>query len=99
MDNQIMQFYTYLHCRPNGEPFYVGKGHGVRAKKFSKRSDYHKHIVQKHGKENIRIFIFPCDSEQQAFADEIQTIAQLRKEGFNLCNLTDGGEGSTGHKK
>ena len=24
-------FYLYLHCRPDGAPFYVGKGRGRRA--------------------------------------------------------------------
>ena len=26
------QFYTYLHCKPDGTPFYVGKGHDARGK-------------------------------------------------------------------
>lgn len=91
-------FYTYLHCKPSGDIFYVGKGHGIRAYKFTKRSQHHKNIVAKYGKENIQIFIFPCDSEEQAFADEIQQIAQLRRDGCELCNLTDGGEGTSGMK-
>lgn len=94
----MKQFYTYLHCKPNGEPFYVGKGTGKRCYEFfkSRRSEHHLNIVRKYGRENIMIFVFPCDSEKQAFNDEIQQISQLRSEGFNLVNHTDGGEGHSG---
>lgn len=100
------QFYTYLHCKPDGEPFYVGKGirstckdnYTKRSHNFTKRNAYHKNIVAKYGKENIGVFVFPCESEEQAFLNEIQQIAQLRRDGYELCNLTDGGEGSSGRK-
>ena len=93
----MKQFYTYLHCKPNGEPFYVGKGFGRRARDFiNGRNRYHKFITKKYGKENIGIFVFPCFDEAQAFADEIQQIAQLRGKGYHLCNMSDGGEGPTG---
>jgi hypothetical protein len=92
------QFYTYLHCKPNGEPFYVGRGHGKRCKNFNCRNNHHKNIVSKYGKNNILIFIFPCESEQQSIVDEIQQIAQLRREGFDLSNYTNGGEGKAGWK-
>lgn len=93
-----MQFYTYLHCKPNGDPFYVGKGSGSRSHSFLQRNPYHLRTVEKYGKVNIGIFVFMCESEQQAFEDEIQQIAQLRREGFNLVNLTDGGDGISGFK-
>src|ERR1035437_2666382 len=90
-------FYTYLHCKPDGIPFYCGKGFGDRAFKFnSGRNKHHNNIVEKYGKVNIGVFVFPCESETQAFADEIQHIAQLRREGYELCNYSDGGEGPTG---
>ena len=89
-------FYTYLHCRPDGSPFYVGKGKGERSGQFAVRGAHHKSIVAKYGRENIGIYVFPCESEEQAFQDEIQQIAQLRLEGYELCNYTDGGEGSSG---
>jgi hypothetical protein len=40
--------------------------------------------------------VFPCESEAQAHADEIQQIAQLRREGYPLVNITSGGEGVVG---
>ena len=96
----MQQFYTYIHCKPNGEPFYVGKGHdthkGRRSHDLRNRNAWHKRIVAKHGCENIRIYRFFCETEEQAFADEIQQIAQLKREGFKLCNLTDGGDGASG---
>lgn len=91
-----MDFYTYLHCRPDGTPFYVGKGHGKRSHAFSQRNFHHRNIVAKYGAANIRVFVFHCASELDAFADEAQQIAQLRREGFKLCNFTDGGEGCSG---
>ena len=94
----MTQFYTYLHCKPNGDPFYVGKGTVKRSREFkSGRNRHYKNIIAVHGKENIGVFIFPCDSEQQALGDEIQQIAQLRHEGYELCNYTDGGEGTSGY--
>ena len=91
------QFYTYLHCRPDGSPFYVGKGTGDRSRRFSVRGAHHKSIVAKHGRKNIGVYVFPCESEEQAHADEVQQIAQLRREGYELCNHTDGGEGASGY--
>lgn len=93
------QFYTYLHCKPNGDPFYVGKGHGRRAYIFSgKKNPHYQRIITKYGVENVLVFVFECESEQEAFADERHQIAQLRFDGYNLANICDGGEGVTGHK-
>lgn len=89
-------FYTYLHCKPNGDPFYVGKGTRYRCNDFSHRNQHHKRIVAKYGRSNIGIFIFPCESESQAHADEIQQIAQLRLDGYELANICNGGEGASG---
>jgi hypothetical protein len=95
------EFYTYLHCKPDGTPFYVGKGcksKQPRSHNFNNRTKFHKNIVEKYGKSNIQVFVFYCDSEKQAFNDEKQQILQFRNEGFKLVNLTDGGEGTCGLK-
>ena len=93
----MSDFYTYVHCKPDGEIFYVGKGSGRRAHSFYKRGRIHQCYVKKYGKENIGVFVFPCDSEEQAFSDEIQQIKQLRSEGYELANVADGGEGASGY--
>ena len=94
------KFYVYLHCKPDGTPFYVGKGCGPRCKTMYR--PYNKHyqsIVEKYGKENIIVGVTYCVDEQEAFEQEVIHIQQLREDGVELCNYTDGGEGSSGHKK
>lgn len=92
-------FFTYLHCRPDGTPFYVGKGTSYRHKEFNhNRSNYYLNIIKKYGEQNILVYVFYCESEQQALKDEVQQIAQLKKEGYKLCNLTYGGDGVSGYK-
>ncbi len=94
------QFYTYVHARPSGEPFYVGKGLNGRARQFLHlRSQHHKNIVSKHGRENVIITILPMTSESDAFEVEKYLIAEYRRAGFRLCNMTTGGEGATGYVK
>ena len=95
-----MQYYVYLHFKPNGELFYIGKGSGRRARRLivSNRSKYHSAIVNKYGKENIECLIFSRDSEQDAFETEKAWIKVAREAGIKLCNHTDGGEGASGNK-
>ena len=95
----MSEYFTYLHCLSDGTPFYVGKGKNYRHKEFNhNRSKYYLNIVQKYGKENILVYVFYCDDEQQALNDEIQQISQLRNDGYKLCNLTAGGDGLSGYK-
>lgn len=95
----MKQFYIYVHCRPNGEPFYVGKGSGKRARLFSSnRTLFYKNIVAKYGRENILVYTRNCESEQQAHKHEVWMIVWCRAQGYRLTNMSDGGEGSSGHK-
>lgn len=94
----MRKFYTYLHCKPDLTPFYVGKGTGKRSHQFRRRSQYHKNIVAKYGRDNIVILVFPKDSEESAFKSEVRLIKILRGAGLELCNLTSGGEGPSGLK-
>lgn len=89
---------TYVHCRPDGLPFYAGKGVLGRARDFSpsRRPVHHQNIVKKYGRDNIRICVFLCQSEQDALISEVALIKVLREEGFPLINRTDGGEGTSG---
>lgn len=92
----MKQFYVYIHKKPDGTPFYVGKGTGNRAHQFSKRTQWHKNIVKKYGKSNIVVQITYCMNEAQAFELEKIYIKQLKAAGDNLVNLTNGGEGTSG---
>lgn len=93
------QFYVYLHKKPDGTPFYVGKGTGNRAYAFARRSTWHKNIVAKYGRQNIIIEIINCINESQAFDLEKIYIKQLKNDGVMLVNLTEGGEGCAGLKR
>lgn len=94
------EFYTYLHCRPDGIPFYVGKGVLKRAREFSpsRRTVHHKNIVNKYGRDQIRVCLFRCADEEDAFLTERTLIKELREQGFPLINRTEGGEGRYGVK-
>ena len=87
-------YYTYLWLREDGTPYYVGKGHGKRA--FSgKRANGAKSPAPD------RILIQEFPSEQDAFTAEKFLIAYYGRKDLSegcLINLTDGGDGTSGHK-
>lgn len=87
--------FAYLHCLPDGAPFYVGKGKRVRAFNFHHRSEYYKNVVKKHGGA-VQVGLLECSTEAAAFALERGLIKCLRRSGVRLCNLTAGGEGPSG---
>jgi len=91
---------AYLHSRPSGIPFYVGKGTHKRSRDLcgASRSDWHQNVVAKHGRENIVVTFMECSTEGFAFLLEKGLIKTLRNNGYELCNFTDGGEGTSGWK-
>lgn len=89
-----MDFYVYVHKRAtDGSVFYVGKGHKNRAYNKANRNRYWHNIVNKHGYlvEIIQSNMKECD----AFDLEKNLISKYGRD--RLCNLTDGGEGSSGY--
>lgn len=96
-------FYVYVLARPNGTPFYVGKGKRWRIYEHEREArtghKCHKcNIIRKiwkGGGEVQRYTIFTTIDESDAFAYERETIALYGRK--NLCNQTDGGEGASGH--
>ena len=95
----MKEFYVYLHCRPGGDPFYVGKGSGHRSHEFViSRTPHHRHIVEKHGRQNIEVLVFPQESERAALDAEARWIATLRGAGVEIINLTSGGIEQAGYK-
>ncbi len=89
---------VYIHYRPSGKPFYVGKGKINRAFGFSRRNLHHRNIVSKYGRNRIKVSIIPSLTEKHAFDLEKELISIYRKQGFNLVNYTDGGEGCSGRR-
>ena len=90
-------FYTYAHYTPEGRLFYIGKGKGRRAYAFYQRSSYWNNIIAKYGKPTVKI-LAKWATEQEALQHEISLIKEYREQGLELCNLTDGGEGTSGYK-
>lgn len=91
-------FYVYEHIRPDtGMVFYVGKGSGYRLNSKSDRNRHWHHIVGKANGFSSKI-IFESNDEELVLLVEVERIDQLRKLGYKLCNITDGGQGISGLK-
>jgi hypothetical protein len=90
----VKQYYIYLHYKPDEILFYIGKGSGKRAYDFTtSRSDWYKSIVRKYGRENITVDVLNCADEADSIYQEQVFILMAKEQGFELCNLTDGGDG------
>jgi hypothetical protein len=88
---------VYIHLKEDTlEPFYVGKGKGERAFRTWNRNAFWKNVVNKHG--YLIKIIYEGISEEEAFALEKETISNLKEIGVTLTNLTNGGDGVSGHK-
>ena len=86
-------FYIYQHVRnDNGQIFYVGKGQGDRAKS-KERNPFWKNVFKKAGGFSIDYFMKDIKDEDKAYEIEIARIAELRNQGVELTNISEGGEG------
>jgi hypothetical protein len=85
--------YAYIHCKPDGVPFYVGKGKLRRVKYFGERNPHHSAIVKKYGVDNLLVGMLECSDEKTALSLEVGLIKCLRRSGVELCNFTAGGDG------
>ena len=91
-------FYVYLHRRlTDNKVFYVGKGKNRRAWSKDKRNFHWNNVVSKHDY-SVEI-VFDGLSEDEAFQIEKDTILEMRYFGYDLTNMTNGGEGSSGFKQ
>jgi hypothetical protein len=92
------QFYVYVHMKATDDSvFYVGKGSKYRYTTKQGRNEYWHRIVNKHG--FVAEIVKDGLSFEEANAYEIQLIKEMRDQGCQLCNMTDGGEGCLGVKK
>lgn len=99
-------FYVYVLFRPwNGEPCYIGKGKGNRMRCHERAGSNHSNrhlsrILAKAGGTLPSVVLHEKLNEATAFAYEIALISAIgrQKNGGPLVNLTDGGEGTSGHE-
>lgn len=104
------QFYVYLLKRPNGVPFYVGKGNckGFRIEAHVREALSNKHknkykvnIIRKifEAGEQIDYEIVFTNDEKVAFDKEMELISffGIKNQGGVLSNMSDGGEGNCGN--
>jgi len=88
-------FYTYAHYTPEGQLFYIGKGQGGRSHSSKGRNVFWKRVVKKHGKPDMKVLAH-WGTETEALEHEKLLISCFKDMGHQLCNLTDGGEGTSG---
>lgn len=84
-------FFVYVDCKPDGTPFYVGKGNIARVNDKRKRNQHHTRICNKYN--NWYRGIAFMGNESDAFAKEIELIAKYK---HLVVNQTEGGQGSSG---
>lgn len=100
----LPRFYVYILYRPDGRPFYVGKGQGnrINAHESFARNGYKARrysIIRKiwrDGGEVLKQKVFETDDEDEAYAMERDLIASIGRE--NLANENDGGSWNYGYK-
>jgi hypothetical protein len=96
-------FYVYEHWRPDrDECFYVGKGRGKRANAMYKRNKHHQAIQEKLARLGMCVEVRIVASgltEKESFELEQKRIKFWRSENVDIANMTDGGEGTSGHKQ
>ena len=111
-DNSKNIFYVYAYLDPrkpgpykygdnefSHEPFYIGKGHGSRCTRTTKRSVWVGNKLGKFKRNGLKVIIIKIAEnlcEEDAYKLEIKTIKHLGRcnlETGPLVNLTDGGDG------
>ena len=93
------KYYVYKHTFENNS-IYIGKGTNNRAYRFDKsRSGSRRwmNAYNKYGKPSVDILCYGL-SETDSLEFEEFVISEYRDSGYDLCNLTDGGEGVSGYR-
>lgn len=100
-------FYVYVLCRPDGEPFYVGKGVKYRCLQHEADARIHKtlthklNVIRSIHRQGLSV-LYRIDSshlvEADALSRERSLIAEIGRHDLKhgpLTNQTDGGEGTS----
>lgn len=92
-------WYVYIHFKPNGRPFYVGKGLAARVRsKKRPHNSRHTRTLNKYGEAAILVWSKEFSTHEEAVKEEVRIIAELRSMGVDLVNFTDGGDGTPGFR-
>lgn len=101
-------FFTYMLIDPrNSLPFYVGKGqrrrieHHFREARTTTKNTPKLQKIRKIESLGLSVIVRKVeDNVSDADAQDFEKliIAEARAKGIQLCNLTDGGDGSAGYK-
>lgn len=93
-------YYVYALCRPDGTPFYVGKGKGSRINDHGRNRGRHKLVndeifaIEAAGGRCLRVILHDRLSEEDAYSLERKVIRSIgRSPDGPLVNRNDGGFG------
>jgi hypothetical protein len=95
-------FYVYAWLRPDGKPFYIGKGRRGRDRSEKTNNSLFMRTLAKlrrSGHEPVVVRLHECLDEKEAHRLECLEIAKYGRRNIGtgiLTNLTDGGEGVAG---
>ncbi len=91
-------FYVYMYVRPDGTPWYIGKGCKYRRRHY--QSDTVARCIARPDDDSLCITVQENMTEAAAFALEIELIAKYKREcdGGILVNKCLGGAGTKGFK-
>jgi hypothetical protein len=97
LTGDVVKYYTYVLIRPDGTPFYVGKGCGKRYLRCGNNAhaqNTYRQVVD--SGQQISLNMIEAATEAEAFAEEVRLIAlygRIDTATGTLCNHSDGGEG------
>ena len=89
-----MDYYIYKHVFANGT-IYIGKGTKYRWKNYTNRNKHWLRLKRKYGNPISGIMFFNL-TEERALKVEIKLIRHYKRHGIKMCNMTSGGEGTSG---
>jgi hypothetical protein len=91
-------FYVYMYVRPDGTPWYVGKGCKYRRRHY--QSDTVARCIARPDDDSLCVMVQENMTEAAAFALEVELIAKYKREcdGGILVNKCLGGPGTKGFK-